>query len=134
MIDTQTKAVSKDNLEAILNEKFQMKTQLEWDSLRSKFRGKKSILSVHEVRPGENIMESVRSGSAINLGYADFDLGFYANNPTKNVDQLPLKNCSDSKAFIEVNIKTNAAEVVNVATSGTEVAGLRSPATNLGGG
>ena len=85
-----------------------MKTQLEWDSFRSKFRGKKSILSVHEVRAGENILESAKNNSTINLGYADFDLGYYANHPNINIDKLPLKNCADPHAFIEVNIKTNS--------------------------
>ena len=34
-IDTQVKAVEKGKPEAIFNEKFQMKTQLDWDSLRN---------------------------------------------------------------------------------------------------
>ena len=58
-----------------------MKTQLEWDTLRNKFRPKKSVLSVHIVKPGENIMETSTNGTSQMLGEADFDLGYYANNP-----------------------------------------------------
>ena len=58
-----------------------MKTQLEWDSLRNQFRSKKSVLSVHIVKTGENIMESVAKGMSETIGDADFDLAYYANNP-----------------------------------------------------
>ena len=59
-----------------------MKTQLEWDSLRNQFRSKKSVLSVHIVKPGENVMDSANKGTSEILGDADFDLAFYANNPS----------------------------------------------------
>jgi len=39
------------------------------------------VLSVHIVRPGENVMESANNGTAIVIGDADFDLAYYANNP-----------------------------------------------------
>ena len=58
-----------------------MKTQLEWDPLRNQFRSKKSVLSVHIVRNGENIMESASKGTSEIIGDADFDLAYYANNP-----------------------------------------------------
>ena len=78
-----------------------MKTQLEWDSLRSQFRKKQSILSVHLVRPGEDVMEAADNGSSVILGDANFDLAYYANNPEINQDKLPLKKCQvDSEAFI----------------------------------
>ena len=40
------------------------------------------------------------------LGEADFDLGKYANDPSKTKDQLPLRNCEDQDAYIEIIIKT----------------------------
>jgi hypothetical protein len=58
-----------------------MKTQLEWDALRNQFRSKKSVLSVHIVKPGEKIMDSVAAGTTETIGDADFDLAYYANNP-----------------------------------------------------
>ena len=80
-IDTLIKQISPENNQCVFNEKFQMKTQLEWDSLRNQFRPKKSTLSVHQVRKGESIMLSSTDGSSIVLGEADFDLAHYANNP-----------------------------------------------------
>lgn len=59
---------------AVFNEKFQMKTAIEWDSLRNKFGKKKSILSVFS-----KDMKQM-------LGEADFDLGKYANDPSKTKD------------------------------------------------
>jgi hypothetical protein len=91
-----------------------MKTQLEWDSLRNQFRPKKSTLSVHQVRNGENLMQSSTAGTSIILGEADFDLAYYANNPTLYQDKLPLRNCPlDQKAYIEIQIKTNSQEVIS---------------------
>jgi hypothetical protein len=43
-IDTQVKPISPEKPNSIFNEKFQMKTQLEWDSLRNIFRKKSSDL------------------------------------------------------------------------------------------
>ena len=83
-----------------------MKTQLEWDSIRNQFRQKKSVLSVHVVREGEKVLEAASNGTAEVLGDADFDLAYYANNPSIESDKLPLKNCEDKNAFIEIHIKT----------------------------
>ena len=66
-----------------------MKTAIDWDSLRSKFGKKKSILAIYT--------EDRRK----KLGEADFDLGKYANDPETQKDKLPLRNCeSDPKAYI----------------------------------
>ena len=70
------------------------------------------------VRSGENIMESASAGTSIILGETDFDLAYYANNPRILQENLILKNCRDEKAFIEINIKTNAREVVDLEKSG----------------
>lgn len=46
-IDTKVKKIGEnEGNTAIFNEKFQMKTAIEWDSLRNKFGKKKSILAV----------------------------------------------------------------------------------------
>ena len=66
-----------------------MKTAIDWDSLRSKFGKKKSILAVYTEDRSKK------------LGEADFDLGKYANDPESNKDKLPLRNCeTDPKAYI----------------------------------
>ena len=79
---------------AVFNEKFQMKTAIDWDSLRNKFGKKKSILAVF-----------TKDRSKL-LGEADFDLGKYANDQqgaTTQKDQLALRNCElDPRAFIEI--------------------------------
>mmetsp|Transcript_21755 Transcript_21755/g.15582 ORF Transcript_21755/g.15582 Transcript_21755/m.15582 type:complete len:89 (+) Transcript_21755:62-328(+) len=45
-IDTKLQMITPEDGVAVFNEKFQMKTAIEWDSLRNKFGKKKSILSV----------------------------------------------------------------------------------------
>ena len=89
----------------MFNEKFQMKTAIDWDSLRGKFGKKKSILAVF-----------TKDRSRM-LGEADFDLGKYANDPSKTKDLLPLRNCeTDAKAFIEIYIKTKTLDAKESAT------------------
>jgi len=73
-IDTKVKTIGPENPEAVFNEKFQMKTAIDWDSLRNKFGKKKSILAVF-----------TKDKSKL-LGEADFDLGKYANDPSKTTD------------------------------------------------
>lgn len=108
-IDTQVKPISIDKPYSVFNEKFQMKTQLEWDSLRNIFRKKGSDLQVHQVEPGVDPMKAASEGKTIIIGEADFDLAHYANNPHIQTDKLPLKNCTiDPNAFIEITIKTNS--------------------------
>ena len=89
---------------------------MDWDSLRNQFRAKKSVLSVHVVKPGENVIESSNNGTSEVLGEADFDLAYYANNSHVTTDKLPLRNCSiDDGAYIEIYIKTNAEEILKQA-------------------
>ena len=64
------------------------------------------------VKPGEDIIKSSNEGTSEVIGEADFDLAYYANNPSVLKDNLPLKNCFDPNAFIEIYIKTNAEEVI----------------------
>ena len=88
-IDTKVKTLGPNSEVAVFNEKFQMKTAIDWDSLRSKFGKKKSLLAVFTEDRSKK------------LGEADFDLGKYANDPESQKDKLPLRNCeSDPKAFI----------------------------------
>lgn len=112
-IDTQVKPISPDRPYAIFNEKFQMKTQLEWDSLRYIFKKKHSELQVHRVEAGVDVLKACADGSSTIIGEADFDLAYYANNPQILQDKLPLNNCDiDGNAFIEIHIKTNSQEVL----------------------
>jgi hypothetical protein len=46
-------------------------------------------------------MEAADAGTSVILGNADFDLAYYANNPSVNQDRLALKKCElDENAFI----------------------------------
>ena len=80
-IDTRVKPISPENPVSYFNEKFQMKTQLEWDPLRNQFRPKRSVLQVQIVNKGENVMENKEKDPSEIIGEADFDLSYYANNP-----------------------------------------------------
>ena len=98
-IDTKVKKIGENENTAVFNEKFQMKTAIEWDSLRNKFGKKKSILAVYTKDKQQM------------LGEADFDLGKYANNPQATKDKLPLRNCeTDPKAYIEIYIKAKMVD------------------------
>ena len=80
-IDTKVKRISPETNMTVFNEKFQMKTQLEWDSLRNNFRPKKSVLQVQIVKPGESVLDNPNKDPSLIIGDADFDLAYYANNP-----------------------------------------------------
>ena len=100
-IDTKSQSLSPDKATAIFDEKFQMKTAIDWDSVRGKFAKKESKLRVF-----------TKDKSRM-LGEADFDLGKYANDPTSTakVDRLQLRNCEvDPNAFIEILIKAKTLE------------------------
>ena len=76
-----------------------MKTAIDWDSLRSKFGKKKSILAIYTEDRSKK------------LGEADFDLGKYANDPESTKDKLPLRNCeTDPKAYIQILIKAKTLD------------------------
>ena len=66
-IDTKVQRLGPDQSLAIFDEKFQMKTAIDWDNMRGKFAKKQSILAVF-----------TKDRSRL-LGEADFDLGKYAN-------------------------------------------------------
>ena len=84
---------------AIFDEKFQMKTAIDWDNIRGKFAKKQSILAVF-----------TKDRSRL-LGEADFDLGKYASDQTAQMDRLHLRNCEvDPDAFIEIYIKAKTIE------------------------
>ena len=90
---------------AIFDEKFQMKTAIDWDTVRGKFAKKQSILAVF-----------TKDRSRM-LGEADFDLGKYANDASAQKDRLLLRNCeADPEAFIEIYIKAKTLEDSNTPT------------------
>ena len=69
-IDTKTKSIDRGQPLAVFNEKFQMKTVLEYDALRRQFVKKKSDLQVWK-----------RDMSSM-IGVAEFDLSKYATVET----------------------------------------------------
>jgi len=98
-IDTKVQRLGPDKPMAIFDEKFQMKTAIDWDNIRGKFAKKQSILAVF-----------TKDRSRL-LGEADFDLGKYANDATAQKDRLMLRNCDkDPEAFIEIYIKAKTLE------------------------
>ena len=66
-IDTKVQRLGPERPMAIFDEKFQMKTAIDWDNMRGKFAKKQSVLAVF-----------TKDRSRL-LGEADFDLGKYAN-------------------------------------------------------
>lgn len=67
-IDTRSRCIDRDRPQAVFNEKFQMKTVLDYDTFRRQFIKKKSDLQVW------------RKDMTAMLGTADFDLSKYAND------------------------------------------------------
>ena len=93
-IDTRSRQIDKGTPLALFNEKFQMKTVLDYDSLRRQFVKKRSDLQVW------------RSDMSSMLGVADFDLAKYASEERQQEDKLPLRNCTlDPNAYVEIHIK-----------------------------
>ena len=98
-IDTKVQRLGPDQSLAIFDEKFQMKTAIDWDNMRGKFAKKQSILAVF-----------TKDRSRL-LGEADFDLGKYANDSTAQMDRLTLRNCEvDPEAYIEIYIKAKTLD------------------------
>ena len=98
-IDTKVQRLGPERPMAIFDEKFQMKTAIDWDNMRGKFAKKQSVLAVF-----------TKDRSRL-LGEADFDLGKYANETVSQQDRLKLRNCeSDPNAFIEIYIKAKTLE------------------------
>ena len=98
-IDTKIKQVGPGQPVAMFNEKFQMKTQLEYDTLKRQYVRKKSDLQLWK-----QDMSSM-------LGVAEFDLSQYVTQDPQMAertqeDRLPLKNCLiDDTAYIDILIK-----------------------------
>ena len=101
-IDTKVKQVGPGQQTALFNEKFQMKTQLEYDTLKRQYVRKKSDLQLWK-----QDMSSM-------LGFAEFDLSKYVSQDPAMAektqeDRLPLKNCLiDDSAYIDIFIKAKA--------------------------
>lgn len=96
-IDTKTKLLDKVTPLAVFNEKFQMKTVLEYDFLRRQFIKKKSELQLW------------KKDMSTMLGSAEFDLSKYANEEKAVEEKLPLKNSAYSnQGYVEIYIKCKA--------------------------
>lgn len=82
-IDTKVAQVSAEQPQAMFNEKFEMKTQLDYDPISMKFLRKKSDLQLWT------------ADLAHLLGTADFDLGKYGNmsENVQHTDRLPIPDC-----------------------------------------
>ena len=98
-IDTKVRQVGPGQPVAMFNEKFQMKTQLEYDTLKRQYVRKKSDLQLW------------KQDMTTMLGTADFDLSKYVTQDPAMAektqeDRLPLKNCMiDGNAYIDIIIK-----------------------------
>lgn len=76
-------------------------------------------------------MEAAQNGTSTVIGDADFDLAYYANNPTILSDKLPLKRCTlDPNAYIEIYIKTNSQEVLSRERSSSNQGGASDRSTS----
>jgi len=96
-IDTKSKVLDKVTPLAVFNEKFQMKTVLEYDFLRRQFIKKKSELQLW------------KKDMSTMLGSAEFDLSKYANEEKAVEEKLPIKNSSYStEGYVEIYIKCKA--------------------------
>lgn len=115
-IDTKVQRLGPDHPMAIFDEKFQMKTAIDWDNMRGKFAKKQSILAVF-----------TKDRSRM-LGEADFDLGKYANDSTAQMDRLQLRNCDvDPNAYIEIYIKAKTLEQSETPNRGSRSGGHSNP-------
>ena len=108
-IDTRSRQIDPSKSQAFFNEKFQMKTALDYDVLRHQFIKKKVQRSLILLMFQSNLQVWKKDMSQM-LGEADFDLSKYANEERAMEDRLPIKNSSDPNAFIEIYIKAKVLE------------------------
>lgn len=110
-IDTRSKLLdpSSGNSQAVFNEKFQMKTVLDYDAVHRMFLKKKSDLQVWKKDMSQM------------LGTTEFDLGKYANDCENGgvsgfqEDRLTLKNCmvdQSGRAHIQIHIRAHMNEPI----------------------
>lgn len=92
-IDTKVKDIDPSSNMGIFNEKFQMKTALDFDAGSNMFLSKKSVLALFRKKDKKL------------LGKTDFDLSIYANKSKSTNDKLTLTDCEHSDAYIEIFIK-----------------------------
>lgn len=92
-IDTKVKDIDPAQNMAMFNEKFQMKTVLEFDKAANLFLSKKSVLALFRKKDKKL------------LGRTDFDLSKYANMSKSSNDKLSLSDCEQPDAYIEIFIK-----------------------------
>lgn len=99
-IDTKKKELGPTLPKAKFNDKFEMKTNMDYDQTIQKFTKKSSILGLYHSKD-----------LSIAIGETDFDLAKYANMNKAIVDRLPLQNCKyDSNSYIEISISANILE------------------------
>jgi len=79
------------------NEKFQMKTSLDYNVELNQFVGKKSVLAL-------------QTKDGAQLGESYLDLAKYANDQSIKKDRLVLEKSSDPKAYIEISIVAKPEE------------------------
>jgi hypothetical protein len=91
----------------LFNDKFQMKTSLEYDQTNGIYLPKKSVLAL------------LRKKDKKLLGNTDFDLSVYANKGKPTGEKLILSNCEQDDAYIEIFIKATAADQSTPRTKGT---------------
>ena len=103
-IDTKVKELDPQQQHLVVfNEKFQMKTALEYDLINKEFLSKKSVLALFRKKDKQL------------LGQTDFDLSIYANKGKSTGDKLYLQGELEG-AYIEIFIK--AQEVKEDSTPG----------------
>ena len=76
-----------------MNEKFEMKTQMDYDPDNKVFIPKPTELEVWQGKKERR------------LGVTPFDLARYAGKP-KTEEQIPLQECEDPNAYVTVLIRT----------------------------
>jgi hypothetical protein len=81
MIESKVKELDATLPSALFNDKFQMKTSLEYDQTNAIYLPKKSVLAL------------LRKKDKKLLGSTDFDLSIYANKAKPTGEKLILSNC-----------------------------------------
>ncbi len=94
---TKSRIINESISSAVIDEKFQINTVMDVDSEGNPTKAKMSKLTV-----------TADKGKGV-IGEADLNLSEYTENEYK-ILKIPMKNCADPDAFIEVGLKGSQAK------------------------
>ena len=106
-IDTRAAIINQDTHIAKFNDKFSMKTILQWDESRQDFVDKPTFLIVVQLEKDETGETNDLTGNQSEIGRVDFNLAKYARQQSTS-EKLYLNDLRDM--YIEIGVKSRPVD------------------------